>query len=154
MACVNWGKTEVRKYQGKLVVMHVLPEHEPGQKIRWEITRPLELPGGSLVATEATGQGLRRDRIVNDQLEVRFRQGGEKIKPSGRKHTRDLKKLFQDSAIEPWLRDRIPLIYLDDQLVAIPGVCVAEGFAASTNEAGLEIYWQSDNWNKPDVNEQ
>jgi len=154
LACVNWGNTEVRKYQGKLVVMQVLPEHEPGQKIRWKIMQPLKLPGGSLVATQTTGQGLRRDKIVSDQLEVRFRQGGEKIKPSGRKHTRDLKKLFQDTAIEPWLRDRIPLIYLDDQLVAIPGVCVAEGFAASANEAGLEIIWQSesDSRKKPDAN--
>ena len=52
------------------------------------------------------------------------------------------KKLLQEHEIEPWLRDRLPLLYLDQTLVCIPGIGVSEQYAAKSGESGLDINWR------------
>ena len=53
-----------------------------------------------------------------------------------------LKNLFQEAAIPPWERDRIPLIYLGDELAMVAGLWVCEPFQASAAEDGIVIDWQ------------
>jgi tRNA(Ile)-lysidine synthase len=69
-------------------------------------------------------------------LTVRFRQGGEQIKPHGRQHTHSLKKLMQDAGIPPWQRNRIPLIYIDHELACVCGYWVADSFSVSDEQQG------------------
>jgi tRNA(Ile)-lysidine synthetase-like protein len=38
-----------------------------------------------------------------------------------RPHRHELKKLFQQWQVPPWERDRVPLIYIEDELVAVVG---------------------------------
>lgn len=52
-------------------------------------------------------------------ITVRFRQGGERAHPAGRHRSQTLKKLLQEHKIEPWLRDIVPLVYYDNQLMAV-----------------------------------
>jgi tRNA(Ile)-lysidine synthase len=52
-----------------------------------------------------------------------------------------LKKLLQEQEIEPWLRDRIPLLYLGEELVCVPGVGVVEKFVAKGNDPSMQISW-------------
>ncbi|MCG8325589.1 MAG: tRNA lysidine(34) synthetase TilS, partial [Thiotrichales bacterium] len=144
-AVVNWGNIEIRKHKDELWILDMPADLPVPDGIAWNTRQPLELSYGTLTASRVAGAGILEDCVADHQLEVRFRHGGERIRPSGRKHTRDLKKLFQDESIAPWVRERIPLIYIDDELVAIPGICVAEGFAAMGSEPGLEIIWEYDN---------
>jgi tRNA(Ile)-lysidine synthase len=53
-----------------------------------------------------------------------------------------LKKLFQENAIPPWERTRIPLIYIDNALAAVADCWDCEPFAAVAGEPGLVIQWQ------------
>ncbi len=55
----------------------------------------------------------------SDKLEVRYRKGGEKIYWKG--HHRCLKKLMQQWQIPPYLRNRIPLIFVNGDLKAVIG---------------------------------
>lgn len=64
-----------------------------------------------------------------DILQIRFRTGGERIRLRGGE--RSLKKLLQDSGVPPWLRDRTPLLYADDQLVAVWNISIAANFDKS-----------------------
>jgi|FLOH01.1.fsa_nt_gi tRNA(Ile)-lysidine synthase len=105
---------------------------------------PLLLPilllpnNGSLTAQMKTGPGLA---IANcAQLQVRYRQGGESCRLAGRPN-KSLKKILQEHQIEPWLRNRIPLLYREDQLVCIPGIGVSEEYAAKSGEPGLIVQW-------------
>ena len=59
---------------------------------------------------------------------------------------RDIKNVFQESRVPSWLRDRIPLIYAGDELVAIAAVPgwqvpmkIADGWAAGAGEAGFDV---------------
>ena len=109
--CVKWKGGEVRRYRGYLYIMKLLPAHDVGLRKLWDLDESLKLTSGYLKAVSGKGSGIKKDMLSNDIVEIRYRQGGEQIRPSGRVETHELKKLFQAQGILPWLRDRIPLIY-------------------------------------------
>jgi tRNA(Ile)-lysidine synthase len=69
---------------------------------------------------------------------VRYREGGESIRTEGIGKTKKLKKLLQEQGIVPWMRDRVPLVFAGDELVAVADLWVAEGAAAP---GGLAVLW-------------
>lgn len=93
---------------------------------------------GTLIAENVISRGVAKHRI--ESLEVRFRRGGESYRLKGRP-TKSLKKLLQEAQIEPWQRDRIPLIYGNNELLCIPGIGVSEDAAAAPNEPGIHFTW-------------
>jgi tRNA(Ile)-lysidine synthase len=140
---VAWPGAEVRRFRGVLHAMKPLPPLPSGRVIAWDLGRPARLPaGGVLEALPGEGAGLSRTRAFGRDATIRFRQGGERCRPAGRGHRHALKKLLQEAAVPPWLRDRIPLLYLDDELVAVPGVCVCEGYQAEEGEPALRLEWR------------
>ena len=142
MPCVAWHGAELRRYRESLYVAKPLPAHSERQIIEWSLSTPCALTLGELIATKQTGIGIKASLCSGDTVEVRFRVGGESIKPSGRGHHHELKKLFQESAIPPWLRDYVPLIYIQGKLAAVADYYVDEAFAATNDEPGWKIIWQ------------
>jgi len=137
MPCVSWGEVEVRRYRDDIFLLPRLSQHDASQMICWNLAEPLMLANvGMLQALPVQGQGLRAN-IEN--VTVQFRQGGEMLRLPGRKHRHELKKIFQTWGVLPWLRDRIPLIYLNNMLAVVVGYWVEEEFAARNDEAGLNI---------------
>lgn len=125
---VCWGSSEIRRFQDGLYCLKKT-EHDVAEIYEWNPKHSLilenldiELTGRSLME-----QGLKPD-LLEQTLKVSFRQGGEKIKLAGRKGTHSLKKLMQEAAIPPWQRDRIPLIYMNDELVCVFGYWVSGGY--------------------------
>ena len=123
--------------------MRPLAPHDAGQAFIWrsraETWPALELPGvGRLRLRETAGAGLRADVLAGGWLTVRFRTGGERLRPLGRRHRQDLKKLLQGAAVPPWERDRLPLLYKGDALLAAVGLGVAADCAADADAIG----WQ------------
>ncbi len=142
--CVRCGEHEIRRYRDML---YLLPRRtaalQPGG-LPWSLQAPLPLPqaGGVLRATPGTGCGIRASMVEANGVEVRWRQGGERCRPAGRRHHHSLKKLFQAHAIPPWERDRIPLIYIGDELAAVAGLWVCAPFQPGPTDAGLLIDWE------------
>lgn len=134
---VHWAGSELRRYRGRLYLM-ADADHDPAGVHSWDGQRPLELSGLKMaLRLEAReSEGLRGD-LVKQGLRVCFRQGGETLKPAGRNGHHSLKKLFQEAGVPPWLRDRIPLIYLGRELIAVAGYWIAEGYACAPGERGL-----------------
>ncbi len=75
-----------------------------------------------------TKQGIPADLWRQAQIEVRARQGGEKIRLPYRQGSHTLKKLYQEANIPPWERELMPLIYLDGQLAAVGEYWLAAEF--------------------------
>jgi tRNA(Ile)-lysidine synthase len=140
---VKWPGAEVRRYGGALYAFSPLPAHDPNQVLSWDPGRSLKLAVGRLQATPAEGCGLSAERCADGRIEVRFRQGGERFRPAGRGHSVMLKKLLQTSRVPPWLRDRIPLIYVDGELAAIAGLGVAEAYAVGEGRRGWLLRWSA-----------
>jgi tRNA(Ile)-lysidine synthase len=76
--------------------------------------------------------------LVEAGLTLRWRVGGERLKPAADRPTRTLKKLLQESSILPWMRDRLPLLYAGDRLVAVADRFLAEDASASP---GVRVRW-------------
>ncbi|GMR07164.1 MAG: tRNA lysidine(34) synthetase TilS [Gammaproteobacteria bacterium] len=140
--CVQWPGVEVRRYRERLFAMPPLSLHDSHARYGWNLTDPLALSVGCLRSVPVSGKGLRAN-LGATGVTVAFRQGGEVCQPAGRQHHHDLKKLFQEAGIPPWQRDRIPLLYVENDLAAVAGLWVCQQFAAATNEAGLELHWQA-----------
>jgi tRNA(Ile)-lysidine synthase len=66
------------------------------------------------------------------KITLRFRQGGEVFHPVGRMASHPLKKLFQEWQVPPWLRNRIPLIYFDDELVIVVGYALSQKYVSDS----------------------
>ncbi len=140
--CVQWAGVEVRRYRKRLFAMAPLAPHDSCARYGWNLTDPLALPVGCLRSVPASGKGLRAN-LGATGVTVAFRQGGEVCQPAGRQHRHELKKLFQEAGVPPWQRDRIPLLYVEDDLAAVAGLWVCQQFAAAANEAGLELHWRA-----------
>lgn len=117
-----WADGEVRRYRNHLYLLHPLLLHDPGQTFQWRVDRPLVIE--SLNRTLHFSDLQRFGVAVPEgakELTVQFRRGGERLKPSGEKHHRSLKNLFQEGNIPPWERDRIPLLYHNGRLISVLG---------------------------------
>ncbi len=131
---IKWKNVEIRRYQNTLFAMSTLPSiPQKGIVFKWHPDKILTLPIGKLTAILTKKSGLQ----TQGELKIKFRQGGEKLYLRG--HLRSVKKLLQQSYIPPWLRPFIPLIYLDNQLVAIPRIGIDERFQAQ--DEGWMFEW-------------
>jgi tRNA(Ile)-lysidine synthase len=130
----------IRSYRNQLHLLKkfgALPE-----TCHWDIRDSQELPlfnNGIICAHKTIGEGISNKLIEN--LDVRFRKGGEKLRMRGRPQ-KSLKKIFQETRIEPWIRPRIPLIYSGDELICVVGVGVSALALADRGEAGVSLTWQ------------
>jgi tRNA(Ile)-lysidine synthase len=68
-----------------------------------------------------------------------LRQGGEVFWPAGRARRRDLKRLLAEYRVPPWRRDRLPLLYCGDTLIAIADRWIDARYAAREGEPGFEV---------------
>jgi len=134
---VSWSGVEIRRYQNQLYFMSPLIHHDNENIIKLNSFQDVNLMDGRVVEWVRTeGRGLKLP--VSAEITIRFRQGGEQIKPQGSAHHKSLKHLFQQWCIPPWQRDRIPLIFCDDKLVAVVGYCIDEVYSASN---GVQGHW-------------
>ena len=141
--CIHWPGGEVRRYHDTLYAMLPLVPHDAQQIFIWrpaaEGWPPLELlRWGTLRLQKTVGAGLRSEILDKKTLTVRFRQGGERFRTDGCPHSQKLKKLLQAAGIPPWERERLPLLYWDNVLLAVMGLGIAADYAAELDEVG----WQ------------
>ncbi len=111
-----WDDVELRRYRHTLYIMKKLMHHDATQVFSWDLSQPLVIPHvGTLHATLMENAGLF------PHLTVRFRQGGERCYFPKRGCHRLLKHLMQEWGIPPWERDRVPLLFVEDRLIAVVG---------------------------------
>ena len=72
--------------------------------------------------------------LIRDRIFVASRSPGDRIRLLGRGCTKTLKKLFSESDIPLPERDRIPVFYDADGVIAVAGFGIAERCAANTWE--------------------
>ncbi|NNF67703.1 MAG: tRNA lysidine(34) synthetase TilS, partial [Gammaproteobacteria bacterium] len=92
------------------------------------------------VCSAAKG-GLDPQQCANNLL-LRFRAGGEKLRPVGGKHRRELSKLFQEAGVVPWMRDRIPLVYAGERLAAVADLWLEQDLVVAPGDPGLGLTWK------------
>jgi tRNA(Ile)-lysidine synthase len=132
-----WDEGEIHRYRHHLYALPRLPTL-PHTVLPWEGQASLPLPLGRLCATHTPGQGVYLP--PQTKLEIRFRQGGERLLLNGQQH--QLKKYLQKYSMPPWERHFLPLLYRADELVAVPGIAISDSFRAQGETLGWCFKWQ------------
>ena len=138
------GTHELRRYAGEAYLLPLLADPPSRLERKWDGKRAFALPelGGVLRFARAEGAGLKEGLIRSKVVHIHLRQGGEKLRLQTNRSTRSLKNLLQEARMPPWERERLPLVFCGDALVAVPGLGVASGWQAGYEEAGWVITWQ------------
>ncbi|MBU2886139.1 tRNA lysidine(34) synthetase TilS [Gilvimarinus agarilyticus] len=123
----------------------------PEPTIAWQQPEQvLLLPGGDYLqwvdaqadtSRALWGRALARKHMGRN-IVVDWRRGGERCRPAGRGHSQGLKKLLQEQPLPIWLRARVPLIYIDNELAAVGDLWVCEAFAAAADEPAANLKWE------------
>jgi len=140
---IQWPGVTLRSFRACLYLL-------PSQKLEatidisanQELTlnqQTISLPDGGRITVTLGHNGLRTDL---GPLSLRWREGGEHCHPEWRRHSQSLKKCLQEYGLEPWLRERLPLIYAGERLVAVADLWVNAGFRAPEIESGLIFRWR------------
>jgi tRNA(Ile)-lysidine synthase len=132
---VGWADTDVRVWRGRLWAMPRRAPFDPDWSASW-LGDPLPLPGGGMLTLPTTR--------LDAPLVVRYRRGGERIRPHGDRHTRELRDLFQQGGVPPWLRPRMPLIHDGATLLAVGDRWLSDEGKALFEAAGSMPVWHRD----------
>ncbi len=142
---ISWkqgGTTvDLRRFANKLYVLKNFPAEIDYKALVIKAGETLELGSnlGSITLQESTSGGIRFQE--GDKFEISFVSTQSETKPLGRK-TRTFKKIFQDYGVPPWLRSRIPLLFVNGELAAVADLFVCHNMAAKYAQKQLRINWQ------------
>jgi tRNA(Ile)-lysidine synthase len=93
---------------------------------------------------EQADEGVAADWLRNRDLTIRYRSGGERLKPAPNRPTRSLKQHYQALNIPAWEREHLPLVSAGDRLLFAAGIgmdCHHFSTAAGTR---IRFRWQPD----------
>ncbi|GGO78866.1 tRNA(Ile)-lysidine synthase [Marinobacterium nitratireducens] len=132
------GDQVLRRYRDELFLV---PKRQPASAGSLAdialVPGEIRLLQGRLSIRPSRTGGLR----TLDGLSLRYRREGERCRPAGRGGSHPLKKLFQEAAVPPWLREGWPLLVRGDEIVAVPGLFVCEGWQVGPDEDGFVLEW-------------
>jgi tRNA(Ile)-lysidine synthase len=129
---------QLRCYHGNVHVT-AAPGVPPGDALALLPGLARDIASVGRVELRPAASGIRLAGRTDWQL--RFRRGGERCHPVGRKHSQTLKKLLQEYAVPDWWRGRVPLLYAGEELAAVADLWVCEPFLAVLDEPGFTLQW-------------
>jgi tRNA(Ile)-lysidine synthase len=135
----------LRVYRGELRLERLARAAADFGPVRWTGQRRIALPalGGEMRFEHVRGAGVALAKLRGRSVQLRVRRGGERLQPDARRPRRTLKNLFQEAGLPPWQRDRLPLLFCDDDLVWAPGIGVDARYCTPAGDAGLVPHWRS-----------
>jgi tRNA(Ile)-lysidine synthase len=132
---------QIKRYQSVAYLVETQPALSPINQL-WQGEDTIILPDSSVLHfSKILGAGLAINRLDVGKLRIQYRNGGERFKADLNRPSRTLKHVLQNHALPPWVRERLPLIFMDETLVMIPNVGVDAQFSAQSHELGLQVCW-------------
>lgn len=134
------GEYEVRRYQEALWIIKRINSLS-NQKFVWQYPEPFELPESLGILYVMDGQGQIRPPQLDEAVTVRFGLKGT-LNIVGRHRSRSSKKIWQELGVAPWMRERVPLIYYNEQLITAVGCFITPEGLVDETSFGMAIDWQ------------
>jgi tRNA(Ile)-lysidine synthase len=111
---LSWSSFQLVRHKDCMYLLRDIPDFQP--KVEFlPGQETIEYGGGLLSMALVEGEGV----CLEGDLELRSRQGGESIQLQQR---RSLKNIFQENDIPVWLRARLPLVFEQGELIAVPAI--------------------------------
>lgn len=154
---VRWAGGEVRRFGDRLYVMTKesvaalstanASVREPALlHWRWRVGEVLPLgPGQGSLQLLRDAQGPLSAERLPKTLWVRTRVGGESIALAVGPGRRRIKSLLREARVLPWWRERVPLLGVDDEVIAVGDLFSSAPYRAGAGEPArdrLRLIWQ------------
>ena len=130
----DWSGARLQRWRDLLHAGTLRPPLPADWSREWYGRDAVTLPTGDRIAL------LGADGC-DAPLRLHARQGGERIRLSGRTHSHALKHVLQDQGVPPWQRERLPLLSRDGELLAAGDAILAADMAAWLAARGARLQW-------------
>lgn len=145
---VTHADCEIRRHRDKIFLTPRLDDaalNVPPEAFRWCGETYLHFPsyGGSL-HFDAAEQGVDAAWLRAQELQIRFRIGGEKLKSAPNRPTRSLKYHYQALNIPAWERLRLPLVTANDRLLFAAGIGMNWRALPVGGGQAIRLRWETD----------
>ncbi|MBW7981365.1 tRNA lysidine(34) synthetase TilS [Enterobacillus tribolii] len=136
---LNLGNVQVRRFRQRLFLLPPLRSLKD-EVLVWDPRKPLRLPDnlGELQLGNR-GVSICAPR-AGETVTIRFVAHGT-LRIVGRRHSRQIKKIWQEQDVPPWERERTPMIYFGERLIAALGVFVTLDGQAIANHPVWNVHW-------------
>ncbi|CAI0956125.1 tRNA lysidine(34) synthetase TilS [Serratia quinivorans] len=134
------GQYQFRRFRRRLYLLPLMADLRE-ISLSWSMDDSLVLPDGLGELVSGEGDICLRAPQSQQKVSIRFTAQG-KHRILGRAHSRPIKKLWQELGIPPWQRERTPLIYYDDQLIAALGIFVSEAGQTPEGQQPWRLHWR------------
>lgn len=131
---------QIRRFQQRLYLLPRMSDLR-NQQLPWSCHVPLTLPDGLGILLAGEGEHVVRAPLEHEKVTVRFTAQG-RVRIIGRTGSRPIKKVWQELGVPPWQRERTPLLYYNEQLIAAIGLFITEHGQPSANKPSLRLTWQ------------
>jgi tRNA(Ile)-lysidine synthase len=142
LPAIEWGGWVLRRYRQRVFLTADRPPRLDGL-LCWPAVpgSPLDLgPGLGVLRWVAQSGGIDARRLP-ETLMVRRRSGGETLKPGAQAKTQSVQHLCQSQGVLPWLRDALPLLWADGDLIAVADLWLDARWCVACGEPGLGLAW-------------
>jgi tRNA(Ile)-lysidine synthase len=132
---VRWNRWQLKLYRD-FIWLQDLSSLADCRVQTWNESMELMLPGG-------LGQLrlLGKPRSIPSGWRVDSRREGAKIRLRARSSRQTLKELFRVSPVPPWMRAAIPVLYWDEEPVAVGDWVIAQSLKSWLDSNDLEYRW-------------
>jgi len=141
---IVWGGNALRRYRQRLFCTDADPPRLSDAK-SWvgALGTPLELgPRLGNLSWMAQRGGIDARRMPA-ALMVRRRDGGETLRPAPLAKTQTVQHLCQSLGVLPWMRDALPLVFADGELIAVADLWLNADWCAAADVPGLGLAWNN-----------
>lgn len=141
---------EIRCHRGLIEFLPADLSLEPISPVVWQGEQHLVIESlqGVLKFTQQNNMGIDPSKLSGQIVTIRSRSGGERFQPNCKRPRRSLKKILQETALAPWVRNTLPLLFCEDQLVWVAGIGIDCNFQVSEGNIGLDVTWHPNQVNQ------
>ena len=144
---LHWPGTDLRLWRGRMHAMKPLPPVAADWQHDWRgdtVTLPLgtlQMADASASNNTPAADAISR-ALQGGALSIRLRRGGEYLHPAGDVCGRELRYIFQQHGLPPWLRPYCPLIFKDETLLAVADLCLSKEGESFFAPLGARPEWR------------
>lgn len=146
--CVTHPDCDIRRHRNRIFLVRRVDDRILSASplaFRWNGERRMAFAsyGGSLFFDEAE-EGVDADWLRSQELLIRHRGGGERLKPAPNRPTRSLKHHYQALDVPAWERARLPVITSGEQLLFAAGIGMDCHCFSNAGGTHIRLRWEPD----------
>ncbi|MEX0733436.1 MAG: tRNA lysidine(34) synthetase TilS [Steroidobacteraceae bacterium] len=136
---LRWPEGEIRRYRDCLYALHPMAPAPAAECAAGAVAVDMGPGLGRFELVAGKAGGLRAELAAPPA--IRFRAGGETLRPHPARPRKRLKDLCREAGVVPWMRGRLPLVYVGDRLAAVGDLWIDAEFAVPPGEPSLKPVW-------------